>query len=1329
MYEINFRHWLWQLPLVISASLINLSSHPATAQITPDSTLGSESSIVTPNINVKGSPADLINGGAIRNTNLFHSFSEFNVGEGQRVYFANPTGIDNILTRVTGSNASNILGLLGVNGTANLFLINPNGIIFGPNSRLDIPGSFFATTANSLIFSNGTEFSATNPQAPPLLTISVPSGIQFNNSQPAPIVSQGKLEVGQNFTLAAGNLDLSGQLQAGGNLTLQATDTVRIRDTVTEPFVARSGGNMYIQGNQSIDILALNHLQTPFESGGNLTLVSNGNISGDAHFTSAGNFSILNLSGQPGNFVSLYDPIIKANGDVDFGNYTGVALKVEATGSITGGNVTITGADTSATGDPDSAILTDTAQNGALILYAGLNSVTPLNFPSFGVPTLGTNFTTPATSLLPVGSIKIGDINTNTALNAMIGGKVILQAAGNITTGQIQSQSTAALLGSGGSVNLQAAGNITTGQIQSQSTAAFVGDGGLVNLQAAGNITTGQIQSQSTAALLGSGGSVNLQAAGNITTDKIDSSAISIVAGSGGAITIISKNGTIALENSQIISNTNSGKGGDITLQARAVELNNGSAIIAGTTGSGEGGKISISADSVNINGTGNNSSILKDFLGNGIPPSNISSLKDGIFAVTAGDGKAGDLNIDTKQLILQNQAVVFALTLGNGQGGNLNVNAPEGSIKVIDSGLFAATSGTGNAGNAGNFKISASNIEITGNSPATKTGFVSVTLGTGSTGLFTVETQNLNIQNWAGISTETRGSGSVNDLTINADKIFLNGNKLTESGVLSSTRGTANGGNVIINAVDIELKNGGTLNSQTRGAGNAGNLTINTRRFTAQGDDTGAITGATESSTGKGGNLILKASEFVQLIGDEPGAFSPTIEWARSEFGAPNSLNNNANNKTGLSTGTRGTVDAGDLTIITGKLVIQDGAGITTSTLGEGQGGNLTVIADTVEMQGKTLLATATFGNGNAGNLKINTGELTIQDGGFVSADAVGNGNAGDLEIATRQLTVQNGSRIGVSTGSAGNAGNLNINASEFVEVAGKSNNGQTASGLFAQGETGSTGKAGDLTIATGKLIIRDGGQVTVSNQGLGDAGNINIKSDTVLMSNQGQIVAATASGEGGNINLQLGSLLLMRHNSQISTTAGNNGNGGNININAPFIVGVPKENSDITANAFLGSGGRIQITTQGIFGLKFRPRLTPKSDITASSDFGVNGVVQITTLGIDPSQGLNSLPTNFQPPKVAEGCQVYGKRATNPLITTGSGGMPLNPRDVLSSNGVLDDLGSPVNQMATTTITEAQGMTRNAEGQMVLVAPIRTSCLSPNRILENANPYQLIY
>jgi large exoprotein involved in heme utilization and adhesion len=77
-------------------------------------------------------------------------------------------------------------------------------------------------------------------------------------------------------------------------------------------------------------------------------------------------------------------------------------------------------------------------------------------------------------------------------------------------------------------------------------------------------------------------------------------------------------------------------------------------------------------------------------------------------------------------------------------------------------------------------------------------------------------------------------------------------------------------------------------------------------------------------------------------------------------------------------------------------------------------------------------------------------------------------------------------------------------------------------------------------------------------------------------------------------------------------------------MNVSAGSIIAVPTENSDISANAVFGQGGNIQITTQGIFGLKLRDQLTCDSDITASSQFGVTGTVQVNTIGVDPSSGL---------------------------------------------------------------------------------------------------------
>jgi filamentous hemagglutinin family protein len=152
-------------------SILGFIGLPTIAQITPDTSLGAEQTTL--------SPASLIGGGARRGANLFHSFSEFNINEGQRIDFANPAGVDRILARVTGGTRSQILGTLGVLGNADLFLINPNGIVFGANAQLDIRGSFVTSTADRLFFDNGFAFSTAAPQAPPLLTIGVPIGLQI----------------------------------------------------------------------------------------------------------------------------------------------------------------------------------------------------------------------------------------------------------------------------------------------------------------------------------------------------------------------------------------------------------------------------------------------------------------------------------------------------------------------------------------------------------------------------------------------------------------------------------------------------------------------------------------------------------------------------------------------------------------------------------------------------------------------------------------------------------------------------------------------------------------------------------------------------------------------------------------------------------------------------------------------------------------------------------------------------------------------------------------------------------------------------------------------
>ena len=182
--------------------------------------------------------------------------------------------------------------------------------------------------------------------------------------------------------------------------------------------------------------------------------------------------------------------------------------------------------------------------------------------------------------------------------------------------------------------------------------------------------------------------------------------------------------------------------------------------------------------------------------------------------------------------------------------------------------------------------------------------------------------------------------------------------------------------------------------------------------------------------------------------------------------------------------------------------------------------------------------------------------------------------------------------------------------------------NGHQLPSAITASSTTAST--AGTVNILSNTVTVRDGAEINVGNAGTGDAGNFNISSNEIFLDNGASLRSEANGGSQGNIHIQANDVLLLRHSSNITTNAGDASTGGNIDINAGVIVAVPEENSDITANAVLGSGGNIQIATQDILGLKYSPQLTPESDITASSKFGVSGTVQVNNVGVDPNSGL---------------------------------------------------------------------------------------------------------
>jgi filamentous hemagglutinin family protein len=200
--------------VIIGFGVVNPGGALTLAQIIPDSTLP-----INSDVNLEQNRL-IIRGGTTVGSNLFHSFYEFNVEAGGEAYFTNSAGIENIFSRVTGSNPSTILGTLGVLGNANLFLMNPNGILFGPNAQLNLGGSFIGTTANRLLFTDGTEFS-TVPQNSSQLTISTPIGLGLvNGSGDIRVEGQGHQLNALNFLPISDNSVGGLNVQLGRTLAL-----------------------------------------------------------------------------------------------------------------------------------------------------------------------------------------------------------------------------------------------------------------------------------------------------------------------------------------------------------------------------------------------------------------------------------------------------------------------------------------------------------------------------------------------------------------------------------------------------------------------------------------------------------------------------------------------------------------------------------------------------------------------------------------------------------------------------------------------------------------------------------------------------------------------------------------------------------------------------------------------------------------------------------------------------------------------------------------------------------------------------------------------------
>jgi filamentous hemagglutinin family protein len=714
------RNLLHSLSLIPFLSLVALDR--LNAQIIPDSSLGNENSIVSPDVIIKDNPASLIEGGAIRNNSLFHSFSEFNIEEGNRIYFANPEGIQNIFSRVTGNNLSQILGTLGVNGNANLFLINPNGIIFGNNARLDLNGSFVATTAKSVLFNDNIAFSSNNPQPVPLLTINTPIGLQFG-SKAEPIINRSQItnEIGnkigitvnpeQNITLLGGNvLFEAGYLTApNGRIEIGSVAPISLVEIVP------------IENNWQLNYRGVNKFQDISLTQG--AVISSGSGDGTGNI----NIQANKLSVLEGSFIAAEN----------LGEINGGKLTIKATESI---EVRGNNAD-----DINSYISTDIYDSGkgaTLSIKTKTLLVTDGGFISAATDKLGNagNIDLEVENLSITNGAQIfsgtfgagngGNINIKASFVEAIGTNEVDFPTGIFVGPQPDA------IGNGGNINVKTGSFLIRNGAQIASATFSEGDAGnivihaseLVEITGVGvvsdvenegklNIFSSGLFASVLSNASGNGGNVIIETDNLIVTEGGKIVALTLGSGNGGNLFIRANNlevkGTILDEDSSTRSGINStvelqgtGNGGNVEIITNNLRLIDGGSIAVDAKGNGNAGNLTINALNIEILGVSSGEPIF------GVRQERLPSQ---ISAFSQGDFEAGSIIINTNSLTLDDRGNISVSNLGNGDAGNIQI-----TTTALNLDRFATIEARVNAGSQGNINLNSDRLILNNNSQIT---------------------------------------------------------------------------------------------------------------------------------------------------------------------------------------------------------------------------------------------------------------------------------------------------------------------------------------------------------------------------------------------------------------------------------------------------------------------------------------------------------------------------------------------------------------------------------------------------------------------------------
>ena len=811
---------LFSSPKAIFAQQLDLTwrgDHAVTqAQVTPDNT-------VNTTVNQNGNVAE-ITGGRTEGNNLFHSFQDFSVGTGNEAFFNNAQAIENIFSRVTGGNISNIDGAIRANGSASLFLVNPAGIIFGENARLDVGGSFIGSTADSILFPDDIQFSASDSSAQPILTVNAPIGLGFRDN-PGDIVNRANsfddggtpedrfddssigLRIGDNRTigLIGGNVSfdggfvtaLSGRIEVGSvgeNSTVSFTPIESGWDI----------GYEEVTNFQDISLDALSQIGS-FSEGDEITgdvQVRGKNIA----LTRGSQLGVFSLVGEAGDVVVQASKSITVDGNsIEIGD-SAVASSIfsEISNEASGEN---------------SQIIVETAK---LNLVNG-GVINALNFDSTG---RGVDI------LVTAEEISLdGTINFDTDLSF---------------TAAIFAQTFEAGAGDGGTINVE------TNRLR-------IENGAQINTDTFGTGNAGNLI-------------VNADESVELIGTNIDSGNPS----------------SLQANSRQTIADT--GDSGDITINTPRLVVEDGAQILSLNQSQADGGNVNINASEfILLSGTTPTTDLNFGRTGINVSAAPSSNPESGELILTTGN--AGNINIATENLNIEQGAAISANTFSLGNGGNAVINVDNLTIKdggQIRAGSFTGGDPTNNQlGRGGNLDISATDsVSIEGigdiNGESVGSSISTTAEGTGDAGSITLTTNDLAIAGGGEIDASAEGNEAAGDVTIDAKNVDL------DRGNIRAITTAEAGGNINLSiAENLTLRNESQISAAAVGDANGGNIDINANLvvgFLSQPNGSDIIASAEQ---GTGGNINIDAESLFGIEQGEAVAGNGTNNIdASSQFG-----------------------------------------------------------------------------------------------------------------------------------------------------------------------------------------------------------------------------------------------------------------------------------------------------------------------------------------------------------------------------------------------------------------------------------------------------------